>query len=246
MMESKINIFSGSEEMNLFLTNYFISLGKNSIEERDRFCVALSGGSTPEGFYRELAGKSASFPWDKTHIFIVDERFVHVTDPANNFSMIRKTLLDLVPIPKENIHTVDTDLKNAGESAASYDLTLSRFFQTKPPETFPVFDLILLGIGKDGHTASLFPGTAALEENSRNAVMVKPVNAPYERISLTFPVLNAAKNVVFLATGKEKREVVARILSGKELDLPAARVRLTHGELLFILDQEAAKKSVTP
>lgn len=238
MMESKrIEVLDNFIEMNRFLTGLFTRIGTSSVKENGRFCVALSGGSTPEGFYRELAKKTASFPWNKTYVFLVDERFVPVNDPAHNFSMIRKILLDHVPIPEENIHPVDTSLENAEDSAAAYDQDLKIFFQTDPP----VFDLILLGIGKDGHTASLFPGTSALEEKSRNAVMVKPPEAPFDRISLTFPVLNSARNIVFLATGSEKKDIVSKILSGKGMELPAGRIHAINGKLNFILDREATE-----
>jgi 6-phosphogluconolactonase len=214
-------------------------MSAEAVRRRGYFSVALSGGKTPVPLYRRLAAKSGVGCWDKTHVFLADERFVPVTDPESNYRMIRETLLDAVRVAPSNVHPVPTDLPDPGSAARKYGETLTAFFRLARGE-FPVFDLILLGLGADGHTASLFPGTAALREKERIAVAVSPGGGKRDRITLTFPVINRARKIVFLVTGKEKAEALRGVVEFGDALLPASGVRPVTGELLFLTDTAAA------
>lgn len=194
--------------------------------------VALSGGTTPQPVYERLA--AAPLPWPRIHWFWGDERFVSPDDPASNYRMVRAALLERAPVPPENVHRIPT----AGapeDAAAAYDDELRRFAREVRPGK-PLFDAVLLGVGGDGHTASLFPGGAALEERARWAVAVAA--SPVARITLTLPALDNSAAVAFIAAGAEKRAPLARILAGDK-SLPAARVE-TGGEMRCFLDRDAA------
>jgi len=204
-----------------------------------RFTMALSGGSTPRLLHKMLAEKpfSERIPWDRTHIFWVDERCVPVEDLSSNYGMAKRDLLNRVPIPRENIHPMDVDLPPE-EGARKYQEILTDFFKLKEGR-FPVFDLIFLGIGRDGHTASIFPGQAALEEK-KLIVHVKGGDPFVDRITLTLPVLNRGRNIVFLVSGKGKAEIVRTIFEDGSDPPPAARVEPLFGRLTWILDLGAA------
>jgi 6-phosphogluconolactonase len=209
----------------------------DAIKNKGSFEVALSGGKTPIGLYRKLAGLKDSLPWDKTHIFMVDERLVPFDNSASNYRMIYETLLTHIYIPAENIHPIPTD-DTPQASAISYEKDLIRHFKLKPGEA-PEFDLILLGIGEDGHTASLFPDTPLFKEETCLAVAVFSPNRR-ERISLTLRVINNAKNIIFLVTGNNKAHIISEILEKDNKDLPASMVRPRHGRLFFLIDEQAA------
>lgn len=214
-------------------------ISADAISRRGFFAVALSGGRTPIPFYRKLAAKPDICPWDKTHVFLADERFVPITDPESNYRMIREMLLDEVHILPSNIHYVPTDLPDPGSAAKKYEKNLAAFFKLGKGE-FPVFDLILLGLGSDGHTASLFPGTAALKEKDSLAVPVSPGGGKSDRITLTLPVINRALNILFLVTGKEKAAALRGVVEMGDDALPASGVRPETGKLFFLADAEAA------
>ncbi len=204
------------------------------------FAVCLSGGSTPRRLYECLAApKTASrFPWNRTHWFWGDERFVPHDHPDSNYRMAREALLSRVSIPDGNIHAVPTEGLSPEEAAIVYETTLRRFYGADElaPDR-PLFDVALLGIGEDGHTASLFPGQPTLQETRRWAVAV--IGAKDEaRITLTYPVLDSSREVAFLVTGKEKRGVVSRAQAGDQT-LPAAVVRPI-GHLHWFTDRAAA------
>jgi 6-phosphogluconolactonase len=207
--------------------------------DRD-FSVCLSGGSTPRRLYEKLATPAIAsrFPWRRTHWFWGDERFVPHDHPDSNYRMAREALLSRVAIPGENIHAVPTEGLSADESAATYETTLKRFHGTDAltPDR-PLFDVTLLGIGDDGHTASLFPGQPALQEQRRWAVAVIGAKAE-ARITLTYPALDSSCDVAFLATGQEKRGVVTRAQGGDRA-LPAAMVRPV-GRLHWFTDRAAS------
>jgi len=190
------------------------------------FAVCLSGGSTPRRLYEHLADPAiaARFPWHRVHWFWGDERFVPHDHPDSNYRMARNALLSRVPIRDANIHAIPTEDLSPEQAAAAYEMTLKRFYSAGAlvPDR-PLFDATLLGIGEDGHTASLFPGQPALDERHRWAVAV--IGAKSEpRITLTFPALNGSRDVLFLATGADKRTIVARAQAGDPA-LPAARIR---------------------
>jgi 6-phosphogluconolactonase len=208
------------------------------------FAVCLSGGSTPRRLYERLAtpGITSRFPWRRSHWFWGDERFVPHDHPDSNYRMARIALLSRVPIPDGNIHAIPTEGMSPEQAAAAYDTTLKRFYGADmlSPER-PLFGVTLLGIGEDGHTASLFPGEPALQEKRRWAVAV--IGAKSEpRISLTYPALDSSRDVAFLATGEGKRGVVAAAKAGN-CELPAAMVRPV-GRLHWFTDRAAAPEGV--
>jgi 6-phosphogluconolactonase len=204
------------------------------------FAVCLSGGSTPRRLYERLATPAIAsrFPWSRAHWFWGDERFVPHDHPDSNYRMAYDTLLSRVPIPSGNIHAVPTEGLSPEQAADAYEAILKRFYgaDTFSPDR-PLFDVTLLGIGEDGHTASLFPGQPALQENRRWAVAV--IGAKSEpRITLTYPTLDSSRDVAFLATGAGKRVAVAGAKAG-DGEIPAAMVRPV-GRLHWFTDRAAA------
>ncbi len=188
--------------------------------------VCLSGGTTPRILY-DLLAQSAyreGLPWGCIHWFWCDERFVPATDVRSNYKMVQKLLFERVPIPRERIHRMPTDGGSAGAAAAAYEDELKRFYGagTLDPGR-PLFDLTLLGVGEDGHTASLFPGSPVLKERTRWAASVTGGGA-VPRVTLTFPVLESSRDVAFLVTGAAKRSIMQRIVDGAA-GLPAAMLR---------------------
>jgi 6-phosphogluconolactonase len=211
------------------------------IQERGGTCaVCLSGGSTPRRLYEVLAVPPVvtRFPWEDVHWFWGDERFVPPDDPDSNFRMVDEALLSVAPVPRENIHPVPTQGLPLPDAAAAYEAVLKNFYgEDRLDPGRPLFDLILLGLGEDGHTASLFPGSPALHETTRWTVGVEPPDlAP--RITLTYPALESSRTVAFLVAGARKQKILARVLAGDEA-LPAARV-LSLGEIVWFADRAAA------
>ena len=229
--------FESAESLALAVAGWLCGLAQTS----DRaFAVCLSGGSTPRRLYEDLAApKIASrFPWNRTHWFWGDERFVPHDHPDSNYRMARDAFLSRVPVPNDNIHAVPTQGTTPDQAAAAYETTLKRFYGAdRLARDRPLFDVTLLGIGEDGHTASLFPGQPTLQETRRWAVAVIGAKAE-ARITLTYPVLDSGREVAFLVTGKEKRSVVSRAQAGDRM-LPAAAVRPI-GRLHWFTDRAAA------
>lgn len=214
----------------------FQRLAEAAVEERGRFSVALSGGNTPRAVYSLLASKHKSLPWDRIHIFFGDERHVPPDHPDSNFRMASKSLLSKVPIPEKNVHRIHAEL-DAEAAAAEYEQQLVSFFHL-PNQDWPRFDLIFLGIGEDGHTASLFPGSKALTEASRvTANWVEKFKT--FRITLTFPVLNHAAQVVFLVSGAGKAQILSQVLRPGAKEFPAQNVQPENGRLLWLIDHDA-------
>jgi 6-phosphogluconolactonase len=209
------------------------------------FAVCLSGGSTPQRLYERLATPAIAsrFPWRRSHWFWGDERFVPHDHPDSNYRMARVALLSRVPIPDDNIHAIPTEGLLPEQAAAAYETTLKRFYGAGALSSErALFDVTLLGIGEDGHTASLFPGEPALQEKRRWAVAV--IGAQSEpRISLTYPALDSSRDVAFLATGDGKRAVVAGARAGN-CELPAAMIRPV-GRLHWFTDRAAAPEGVS-
>lgn len=207
-----------------------------------RFTLALSGGETPRLLYRALAENHRdAIAWDRLHCFWGDDRFVPADDPSSNLRMAREALLDQVAVPRINVHPMPVFFHDPAAAAADYEATLRCYWRTP----WPRFDLILLGLGADGHTASLFPGSPALAEPQRWVAAVhEPTVTPAQRLTLTLPVLNQAAHVYFLATGEAKADTVARVLSGAAgvTEAPAAGVRPAQGELVWWLDEAAAAR----
>jgi 6-phosphogluconolactonase len=204
------------------------------------FSVCLSGGSTPRRMYQRLATPAIAsrFPWPRVHWFWGDERFVPHDDPASNYRMAREALLSRMPIPGGNIHPIPTEGVSPEQAADAYEGTLKRYYGADilAPDR-PLFDVTLLGIGDNGHTASLFPGQPALRETRRWAVATIGVKSE-PRITLTYPALDSSRDVAFLATGAEKRNMVARARAG-DREIPAGMLRPI-GRLHWFLDRAAS------
>jgi len=215
-----------------------------AMRARGQFVIALSGGRTPAKLYDLWAQSVADGPptaWNRVHLFWGDERYVPKNDLLSNYRMTRETLIDRVPIPEENVHPMPgpDDSPSPEEAAHRYQFTMSEFFGSAPP----VFDLQLLGLGVEGHTASLFPGSPALEEKKRWVMAVEAPAKPPTRLTLTPVVLNQARNTFFLVAGRDKREIMAALRNEPESGVsqyPAARIRPA-GSVLWFLDQAAVE-----
>jgi 6-phosphogluconolactonase len=245
MDNTEIIIVSGAEMLALEAARRFVALSAAAVSRQGRFSVALAGGSTPAGLYRLLAATpfQEQVNWSNVLLYLGDERCVPPDDPRSNTRMIREALLEGIGPKPVALRAPPSDLLPL-EAATAYAGQLRRDFLLEG-STRPRFDLILLGIGDDGHTASLFPGMPALDERRRLVVAtdVPAYVRPFvPRITLTLPVLNAAEHVMFLVAGASKASAVAAILSGPEpeVPLPARRVRLRSGQTTWLLDRAAA------
>jgi 6-phosphogluconolactonase len=205
---------------------------------RGRFAICLSGGSTPRRLYQLLAENPFRdhLPWDRVHWFWGDERFVPWDHPDSNYGMVRAAMLGRAPVPPANVHGIAT-VGTAGDAARAYEDALKSYYGSDRLDAArPLFDVQLLGLGPDGHTASLIPGTSALDERQRWVVDVVGVR-PEIRITLTYPPLESSTHTAFLAAGADKSGVLARVLAGDQ-SLPAARLRPT-GQLTWFVDEAA-------
>ena len=209
-----------------------------AVQSHGQCTVALAGGDTPRALYAALAARfGESLPWKHVHVFWGDERFVPSGDRRRNEAMAKETLLDHVPCPPANIHPISTDAASSDAAAAAYEATLRRWFSSQ----WPQFDLVLLGLGADGHTASLFPGSSALDETTRWAVAATAPADPPSRVTLTLPVFNRAALTFFLVAGAEKAHALRRVLAGADARiLPAAGVRPSRGSVVWWVDRAAA------
>jgi 6-phosphogluconolactonase len=216
-------------------------IAQASLSESQRFTIVLSGGSTPKTLYSLLADEPwrSQLPFAQTHFFWGDERHVPPSHPESNFRMANEALLSKLPLAKENIHRLKGELGDPAAAAHEYEQELKNFFNLSASQ-MPRFDLVLLGIGTDGHTASLFPGTAGLRDRAHLCVANWIENLSTWRMTLTLPVLNNAANVIFLVAGSDKAGIVNSILNGEERELyPAQLVQPVNGHLLWMLDQAA-------
>jgi 6-phosphogluconolactonase len=237
-----IQILPAPAELFLAAAEEFARVGNLAIAARGRFTVALSGGSTPKSLYSLLAAQHAAFDWEHTFLFFGDERHVPPDHPDSNYRMVNEALLTKISIPAENVFRVKAENPDAAAAALEYENELRRFFALQPGE-FPRFDLILLGMGPDGHTASLFPGSEGLNEQSRLVIANWVDKFNTHRITFTFPVLNHAAQVMFLASGSDKADMVHQILEGKHTPpYPSQQVQPIDGTLLWMLDEAAAAK----
>jgi 6-phosphogluconolactonase len=210
---------------------------QQAIAERNQFTIALAGGSTPKPLYEAIA--TQSLPWEKLQVFWGDERYVPADHPDSNQGMARHAWLDRVAIPATNIYPVPTMVADPAIAAEQYEQTLRTYFQSSIPE-FPAFDLILLGIGDDGHTASLFPQTEALTVRDRLITVGNKAGQP--RITFTAPLINQARSVVFMVAGANKRSALAQIFAKTADDYTyPARLIQPQGTLWWLLDQAAGE-----
>jgi 6-phosphogluconolactonase len=239
-MKKNIIITPDLDKLSQKAAEIILDSALKSVKDHDRFSIALSGGSTPKGTYKLLTKPDISkqMPWDKTHIFWGDERCVPPDDPQSNYLMVKKVLLDPLGIPKDHIHRMAGELVPA-QAATFYQDELEQFFS---PEEIK-FDLVLLGMGEDGHTASLFPHTAALHA-SESVIANHVLKLNMWRLTLSAGVINAAYRVMFLIAGKKKAQVLAEVMEGPKQpdEYPSQMITPTHGELIWLLDKAASAK----
>jgi 6-phosphogluconolactonase len=241
----EIKVLANPEELARAAAEEFVNLAGEAILAKEFFTVVLSGGSTPRGLYSLLAGDAslrAQLPWEKIHFFWGDERHVPPEHPDNNYRMAKDAMLSKVPVPPANVHRIRSENPDAGQAAGEYEETLRAFFRLKIGE-MPKFDLVLLGMGPDGHTASLFPGIQGLREQNRMIVANWVERLKDYRITMTLPLLNHAACVLFLVSGEEKAEILRAVLEGapeREV-LPAQLVHPVNGRCLWFVDQAAAR-----
>jgi 6-phosphogluconolactonase len=258
---SELRVHADSDELTRAAADELTRAAESAVRERDRFTIALAGGSTPKRLYQLLANGHEPFrarlPWAKSHFFWGDERHVPPDHPKSNYRMAREAMLDAVPVPPGNVHRIEAENPDAAAAAARYEEDLRAFFHLAhlahlADAELPRFDLVLLGLGADGHTASLFPGSAAVHEAERLVIAPWVEAQKSFRITLTPPVLNAAAVVLFLVSGEEKAAVLAAMFeedraggskSNRDVDrYPAQIVRPVAGKLLWMVDRTAARE----
>ncbi|MBF0483996.1 MAG: 6-phosphogluconolactonase [Candidatus Omnitrophica bacterium] len=241
-IDRELFIFDTTHKLTNHLLKYLLNIAENAIKARGRFIVALAGGKTPIEFYAKLAGFEDLEFWSNVHIFQTDERFVPVDSAESNYRMMKESLLDFVPIPLVNVHPFMTEAKDVQEATRVSQKDMREFFIDLECE--PYFDLVILGIGEDGHTASLFP--TCLPQNNKELVAVIDNSAiRNQRITLTFEAINKAKNILFLVTGEDKANIMRLILE-QNVDVPANRVLVGKGKAVYFLDKDAARRLATP
>jgi 6-phosphogluconolactonase len=232
-------IFPTIAEMSEAALAEILRIVNEAVAKRGRFSIALAGGHTPAKLYTLWAEKyKTQTPWEHVHLFFGDERFVPEDDLLSNYRMARQTLIDHVLIPRENVHPMLTNFPAPEKAAEAYEVELRKFFG----EGAPAFDVQLLGLGVEGHTASLFPGSPALDEQPRWVVAVTVPAEPPQRLTLTLVVLNQGLNTFFLVAGENKREILAGLRSEPQnvpSKYPAGRIRPSRG-VVWYLDQAAA------
>lgn len=239
--EAGVRVFKDEEELSRAAAEFFREVAQESIIAHGRFAVALSGGFTPRRFYSLLGSPSYRdvLDWSRIHIFWADERCVPQDRPESNYKLVYDAFLSNVPLPAKNIHRIRGEEEPA-YAALTYENELRSFIDGPG---MVVFDLVILGTGEDGHTASLFPGSDALLERTRLAVPVFLDQPKINRVTLTLQVLNHAAQVLFLVSGRAKADIVRDILEGGETQrYPAGQVRPVSGEVAWFIDQQAAGK----
>lgn len=237
-MNKQLRFFTDLNELSYFTAEYILQKAKTLALQNGIFTIAVSGGTTPKKLFSILAGEhyQKTFPWEKTHIFWVDERYVPESDDDNNYKAAKELLISKTPLLKPNhIHRIDTSLASPEEAAARYDHELKTFFNHK----LPSFNIVLLGMGEDGHTASLFPDTEVLHENSKwiaSTPAPTEINPKVPRVTLTYPVLNNSEIVLFLIGGTKRKELAEMFMDSDNIDTlkyPAAGVK-NKGSLLWL------------
>jgi len=243
--QTDVRVFPDLPSLSRAAAEEFVERSRGAIHARGRFTVILAGGSTPKTLYT-LLGEDPQLKdqiaWDKVHFFFSDERHVPPEHPENNYRMAYRALLSKIPAPPWNAHRMATELPDAEPVAEYCEEILRQFFRLGPQEV-PRFDLVLLGMGADGHTASLFPGSAALQEMKRLAVATWVEVLKARRITLTFPVFNNAEEVLFLVSGPENAEALQKVREGPEDPerYPAQAVQPAQGRRLLFVDRERAR-----
>jgi 6-phosphogluconolactonase len=244
-MKMDTRVFPDIDALSRGALQGLLRISEHAVAERGRFAIALSGGHTPAKLYTlwaQVKKYGLETPWEQVHLFWGDERYVPQDDPLSNYRMTRETLIAHVPIPPENVHPVQTNLPTPEKAAEAYEAELRTFFGAEPP----AFDLQLLGLGGEGHTASLFPGSRALEEKQRWVAAVEVPAKPPRRLTLTPVVLNCARNTFFLVAGADKKEILGALRNEPDSmpsRYPAGRIR-PKGPVLWFLDEPAENLAV--
>ena len=241
----KIQIFPNLEVLSRAAAETIVKHVADCLQKQDTFSIALSGGSTPRRLYSLLAKEAVladRISWQRIHFFWGDERHVAPDHPDSNYLMAYNTLLSQASIPSTNIHRFRSEDADAERAAADYERQIQRFFKLRAGE-MPRFDFVLLGMGNDGHTASLFPGTSALKETRRLVTANWVEKFRTFRLTLTAPVLNSAACLLFLVAGKDKADAVQAVLEGsfQPNRYPAQLIQPSGGELIWLLDRSAGK-----
>jgi len=241
-MKSEIRIFNDLENLSRAAANLFAEQATHSVNERDRFLVALNGGNTPMRLFQLLGTDfHEKVDWSKVHIFWGDERCVPPDDPGSSYGQAREAVLNRVPIPELNLHRIKGELGPV-QASEEYSLILKAF--SSPPLEWPRFDLVYLGMGEDGHTASLFPGSPVEVDEPVIPVTAHYQNRPADRVTLTPVVFNRAGMIVFMATGEKKAITLAEVLSDRynPEQFPAQRINPRDGQLIWLVDAQAASR----
>jgi 6-phosphogluconolactonase len=246
--QAGIRVTINAQELSRFAAEQFVYLAFEAQRAKGLFTVALAGGSTPKTLYELLGDENEPYRsqlcWEKIHFFWGDERHVPTDHPDSNYRMASEAMLSKVPLPARNIHHIKSEVDDAHEVAANYERTLCEFFGLAAGE-FPRFDLILLGMGPDGHTASIFPYSDVINEKRRLVAATWIEKFKSYRITLTPPVLNNAAFIIFLVSGATKAKALREVLEGDHYPtrFPAQLIRPTTGNLLWLADCEAARLS---
>lgn len=233
-------VYPGKDQLAEAAAERFFEAMSRAIRKRGGCFIALAGGSTPRDLYSRLAARSrqSGRPWDKAHLFWGDERAAAPDSPQSNYRMAKESLLDHIDIPPENVHRIRGEIP-AAQAAAEYGDVIRGTMPSRPPR----FDLVLLGVGEDGHTASLFPGTPVLDEGCKDVAAVYVEKLQSWRVTLTCPILNRSRQVIFLVAGPSKAGIMERIRSLKtpSKEYPASLVQAGEGRVQWMLDQQAAR-----
>jgi 6-phosphogluconolactonase len=240
-LTSTICICADAEKLAQRSAEHIAAAARETVGERGLFTLCLSGGDTPVATYTRLAEAGDAIPWERVHVFWGDERCIPLERPDNHFTMASRLLLSRVPIPAANIHRARGEAADPTAAAAAYEEQLRSFF--KPPEgELPRFDLVLLGMGHDGHVASIFPGSPGWKERERWTVdhHVIKNSERVRRLTLTMPVLTAAREVMFIVSGDQKAQMLASVLEG-EADVPAREMNEQATEVRWMVDREASR-----
>jgi 6-phosphogluconolactonase len=234
-----IHIYNTEKLLADAIADYFSNMISDYLQEKDPVNIALSGGNTPLLFFTALTDLKPPISWDKTHIYWVDERCVAPDDPQSNYGMTKKYLLDEIDIPPDNIHRIFGEAEPESE-VKRYSQEIMR--EVGSVNYWPVFDWILLGLGGDGHTASLFPGSSLLKTTNSISALAKHPETGQKRVTLTLPILNQGRNISFLVSGSSKTRIIQEILeaSNKHSNYPAARIKPVNGIIDWFLDKDAA------
>lgn len=240
-MNVNLNIFPTSEALAQGAAEAIADILMEAIRDHGRAMVSLAGGSTPRKVYARIGSDPmrSDIPWEKVHLFWGDERCVMPNNPESNYRMVADSLLKHISIPQKNVHRVRAE-ENPVDAARQYEEEILGAFGTD--DGFPRFDLVILGLGEDGHTASLFPGTPALDEKEKLVTDVFVDRSKGFRITMTLPLLNNARHVIVLVSGRGKATILAHVLRKDEHEYPILRIRPVSGDLRWLVDADAASQ----